>query len=71
MPFSTVLICYQVLDSKLMLKVQNLKLMLEQQAHGVSEFADSVSFLLVYARMSLSVLTMGSSVVVVDAMSSN
>ena len=54
-----------------MRKVFDLKLMLEQQALKVSGVDDSVLILLVYARMRLSVLTMGKSVVVVDAMSSN
>ena len=54
-----------------MRKVFDLKLMLEQQALKVSGVDDSVLILLVYARMRLSVLTMGNSVVVVDAMSSN
>ena len=54
-----------------MRKVFDLKLMLEQQALKVSGVDDSVLILLVYARMRLSVLTMGNSVVVVVAMSSN
>ena len=54
-----------------MRKVFDLKLMLEQQALKVSGVDDSVLILLVFARMRLSVLTMGNSVVVVDAMSSN
>ena len=54
-----------------MLKVRNLKLMLEQLALRVSEVDDSVSFLPVSARMRLSVLTMGNSVVVVVASSSS
>ena len=54
-----------------MQKVFDLKLMLEQQALEVSGVDDSVSFLLVYARMYLFALTMGNSVVAADAMSSN
>ena len=55
----------------LMLKVRNLKLMHEQLALRVSGVDDSTSFLPVYARMRLSVLTMGNSVVVVVASSSS